>query len=63
MPGFIHVAGIQSPGLTSSPAIAHMVEGILRRSGLALELDSSFDPYRKPIIRHKELRPLREITP
>lgn len=63
VPGFINVAGIQSPGLTASPAIAEMVEGILVQSGLALEADTSFNPYRKPIIRYKELRPIREIKP
>ena len=63
VPGFVHVAGIQSPGLTASPAIARMVEQILLNSGLALEPDPGFDPYRKPIIQQGELRPLREIKP
>ena len=63
VPGFIQVAGIQSPGLTASPAIAEMVEGLLVSSGLVLEPNPGFDPYRKPIIQHKELRPLREIKP
>lgn len=63
VPGFIQVAGIQSPGLTASPAIAEMVEGLLVSSGLVLEPNPDFDPYRKPIIQHKELRPLREIKP
>ena len=63
VPGFIQVAGIQSPGLTAAPAIAEMVEGILREAGLRLEEDLSFDPYRKPIIGRKEMRPLSEIKP
>ena len=33
-PGFINVAGIQSPGLTSSPAIADMVAEELKAQGL-----------------------------
>ncbi len=61
--GFINVAGIQSPGLTSSPAIADMVIKILKKSGLKLERNNEFDPYRKPIITKKSLRPLKEIKP
>lgn len=63
VPGFINVAGIQSPGLTAAPAIAKMVEGILQKAGLNLEPDPRFDPYRKPIISRKEMRPLSEIKP
>lgn len=36
VPGFINVAGIQSPGLTASPAIALMVADILKKNGLKL---------------------------
>src|SRR5690606_31550287 len=46
--GFINVAGIQSPGLTASPAIAEMVVKILEKSGLKLDKNPKFDPYRKP---------------
>jgi len=46
--GFINAAGIQSPGLTASPAIASMLVGILEKEGLKLELDASFNPFRKP---------------
>jgi glycerol-3-phosphate dehydrogenase len=35
-PGFVNVAGIQSPGLTASPAIALMVADILKKNGLRL---------------------------
>lgn len=31
LPGFINLMGIESPGLTSSLAIAEMVEGMVRR--------------------------------
>lgn len=54
---FINVAGIQSPGLTSSPAIAQMVRDILQKAGLELHEDPTFDPIRKPIIERKELMP------
>jgi glycerol-3-phosphate dehydrogenase len=37
VPGFINVAGIQSPGLTSAPAIAKMVVSLLRENGLSLK--------------------------
>lgn len=36
VPGFINVAGIQSPGLTAAPAIAELVVQILRDLGLDL---------------------------
>jgi glycerol-3-phosphate dehydrogenase len=43
--GFINVAGIQSPGLTASPAIAEYVRDILRDEGLTLEEKADFrDP-------------------
>jgi len=47
--GFIHVAGIQSPGLASAPAITEMVIEILRKEGLKLEEKEDFNPYRQPI--------------
>ena len=52
--GFINVAGIDSPGLTSSPAIAEKVVNILKVSGLELVKKSDFNPYRKPIIVKKD---------
>ncbi|MBU5591436.1 NAD(P)/FAD-dependent oxidoreductase [Clostridium sp. MSJ-4] len=51
--GFINVAGIDSPGLTSSPAIAKLVASILKDSGLSLKEKENFNPYRKPIIIEK----------
>lgn len=59
--GFVNVAGIQSPGLTSSPAIAEMVIGILKDAGLEWEDNNDFDPYRKPIVTKKPLQPLKDI--
>lgn len=47
VPGFINVAGIQSPGLTASPAIALMVCDILRNNGLTLKKKVEFHRYRK----------------
>ena len=63
-PGFLNAAGIQSPGLTSSPAIADMITEELAAQGLTLEEDPSYDPYRAPIIERKEeMRPYSEIAP
>jgi len=43
--GFINVAGIQSPGLTASPAIAEYVREILKAEGLLLEEKKDFNPF------------------
>lgn len=51
---FINVAGIDSPGLTSAPAIAGLVSDILVDSGLELDLKEDFIPHRKGIIVKKD---------
>jgi len=48
--GFINVAGIESPGLTSSPAIAEMVVNIIKIR-INLEKKNDFNPFRKAIIK------------
>lgn len=48
-PRFLNLAGIQSPGLTSSPAIVKMGIDLLREEGLSLETNPGFNPYRKRI--------------
>jgi len=53
--GFIHVAGIQSPGLAAAPAIAEMVTHILKEEGLSLEEKKDFNPNGKKQIVFKEL--------
>jgi len=45
--GFIHVAGIQSPGLAAAPAIAEMVRDILIDEGLSMEKNDKFNPHRE----------------
>ena len=50
VPGFVNVAGIQSPGLTASPAIALMVAGLLKKSGLRLRKKLFFHKHRKKSI-------------
>jgi glycerol-3-phosphate dehydrogenase len=47
--GFIQAAGIDSPGITSSPAIAEKVLEILAGSGLKLNKREDFNPYRPAI--------------
>lgn len=47
LPGFINVAGIQSPGLTAAPAIALMVSRILKENGLNLRKKFFFHKYRQ----------------
>ncbi len=42
VPGFLNVAGIQSPGLTAAPAIAEQVADLLAAEGLALEPSDAF---------------------
>lgn len=59
--GFINAVGIQSPGITSSPAIAEMVEGILKDCGLELIDDETYDPYRRPIIKYKDLEDFNKV--
>lgn len=45
--GFIDVAGIKSPGLSSAPAIALDVVNILEKCGLKLFENKKFNPIRK----------------
>ena len=56
--GFIHVAGIQSPGVASAPAIGDYVTDIVisdyKKHGKEISLNEKFNPYRKinPEFRH-----------
>lgn len=52
--GFIDVAGIKSPGLTSAPAIAEDIINILRSAGLKLTKKDNFNENRE-IINFMEL--------
>ncbi|EHR78902.1 glycerol-3-phosphate dehydrogenase [Thermococcus litoralis DSM 5473] len=56
--GFINVAGIRSPGLTSAPAIAYEVVEIIRRDlGINLVEKGKWNPYRKKITHFFMLQP------
>lgn len=45
--GFVHVSGIQSPGLAAAPAIAEMVVDIIRGEEGTLDKKQNYDPLRK----------------
>lgn len=51
---FINLVGIDSPGLTASPAIGLKVVNILKTAGLELARNATFKPDRKPIIKIKD---------
>ncbi len=53
--GFVNVAGIQSPGLTASPAIALMAVDILKHSGLKLRRKLFFHKHRKRTVHLFEM--------
>ncbi|MDR2477792.1 MAG: NAD(P)/FAD-dependent oxidoreductase [Treponema sp.] len=54
-PAFVQVAGIQSPGLTASPAIGEYVKNILKEMGLALTEKTGWDPNIEDRPRSREL--------
>ena len=47
--GFINAGGIESPGLTSAPAIAEYVAELLQQAGAALKKKDNFIAERKAI--------------
>lgn len=51
---FINAAGIDSPGLAGSPAIALEIVRLLQSAGLTLTKDPTFNPIRAPIIVPKD---------
>ncbi len=53
--GFINVAGIESPGLTSSPAIGEYVVDMIRDMGITLTEKENYNPNRRPMHYFKEL--------
>lgn len=48
IPGFVNVAAIESPGLSSAPAIAEYVASLLAEAGVRLSPRADFSPYRVP---------------
>ncbi len=59
VPGFIHVSGIQSPGLTATPAIAEYVKDILKSAGCELTEKKKFFPNLPAVERTREMPPGR----
>ncbi|MBE6644128.1 MAG: NAD(P)/FAD-dependent oxidoreductase [Ruminococcaceae bacterium] len=54
--GFVNVAGIESPGLSSAPAIAEYVAELIAGEGsVALEKRDDFNPVRRPAHYFREL--------
>jgi len=51
---FIHAAGIDSPGIAGSPAIALEVVSLLKQAGLEIDVDPNFNPRRAAIIVPKD---------
>ncbi len=52
---FINVAGIESPGLSSAPAIAEMVGGIVTELIGDVQKKSAFNPIRPEPVRFREM--------
>ncbi len=55
--GFIDVAGIESPGLTASPAIGKYVVDLLKDIHGGFKEKEDFNPYRREMISFMELSP------
>ncbi len=52
--GFINAAGIESPGLSASPAIAEYILDMLKEQSLELTEKESYNPIRKPMHAFRE---------
>ncbi len=62
-PHLIQAAGIQSPGLTASPAIAEYVKDLLKQDGLVLEESPDYDPMIEdvPRVRLSDVEKIDEL--
>jgi len=62
LPGMLHLAGIESPGLTASPALALEAVRLLREAGLELREKRDADRFRKAPVRPGPLGPPAEAA-
>ena len=53
--GFVNAAGIESPGLSSAPAVGQYVCELLQSIGLELNAKSDFNPIREPMHAFSEM--------
>lgn len=53
--GFVNVAGIESPGLSSAPAIAEYVLALLQKDGLATVEKTNYNPIRPAMHAFREM--------
>ena len=51
---FVNVAGIESPGLSSAPAIGEYVVELLKNAGATLEANPAFNPHRDAMHAFRE---------
>ncbi len=54
-PGFIHVAGIQSPGLTAAPAVGELVKDLLKQAGCKLTEKSRYISTAPTVLRTRHM--------
>lgn len=52
---FINAAGIESPGLSSAPAIAEMIDGIINEISGGFEKKADFNPVRPEPVRFRHM--------
>ena len=53
--GFVNLGGIESPGLTSAPAIAQEIVDLLKDAGEKLEVKKDWDPIRRARPRFRDM--------
>ena len=54
-PHILHLCGIESPGIASSPAIAEYAAELLSKMGLRYTENPTFNPCRKKVLRMREM--------